>query len=58
MAGATADDVLTARREAVTAALAGAATELRIADYLDPWTALRVRRSWMAMAGAADSRYT
>ncbi|MFI0778595.1 alpha/beta fold hydrolase [Streptomyces sp. NPDC021212] len=56
--GATADDVLAARREAVTAALAGAATEQRIADYLDPWTAARVRRSWMAMAGAADSRYT
>lgn len=57
-AGTTADDVLAARRQAVTAALAGAATERRIADYLDPWTASRVRRSWMAMAGAADSRYT
>ncbi|MFF7649911.1 alpha/beta fold hydrolase [Streptomyces sp. NPDC007983] len=56
--GTTADDVLAARREAVTAALAGAATEQRVADYLDPWTASRVRRSWMAMAGAADSRYT
>ncbi|GAA3136022.1 alpha/beta hydrolase [Streptomyces rectiviolaceus] len=57
-AGTTADDVLDARRQAVTAALAGAATEQRIADYLDPWTVSRVRRSWMAMAGAADSRYT
>ena len=51
-------DVLPARRQAVTAALAGAATERRIADYLDPWTTSRVRRSWMALAGAADSRYT
>jgi len=51
-------DVLAARREAVTSALAGAATEQRIADYLDPWTAPRVRRSWTAMAGAADSRHT
>ncbi|TRO58897.1 alpha/beta fold hydrolase [Streptomyces sp. IB201691-2A2] len=58
VAGTTADDVLAARREAVTAALAGAATEERIADYLDPWTAVRVRRSWMALASAADSRYT
>ncbi|MGW0762725.1 alpha/beta fold hydrolase [Streptomyces sp. NPDC002814] len=58
LAGTTADDVLAARRQAVTQALAGAATEQRIADYLDPWTALRVRRSWMALAGAADSRYT
>jgi len=57
-AGTTADDVLAARRQAVTAALAGVATEQLIADYLDPWTAGRVRRSWMAMAGAADSRYT
>ena len=57
-AGATADDVLDARRRAVTAALADAATEQRIADYLDPWRDARVRRSWTAMAGAADSRYT
>lgn len=58
IAGSTADDVLAARRRAVTAALGGAATEERIADYVDPWTAARVRRSWLAMAGAADSRYT
>ncbi|WP_434597992.1 alpha/beta fold hydrolase [Streptomyces sp. A5-4] len=54
----TAEDVLAARRKAVTASLAGAATEQRIADYVDPWTDARVRRSWMALAGAADSRYT
>ncbi|WP_371526534.1 alpha/beta hydrolase [Streptomyces sp. NBC_01283] len=58
VAGSTADDVLAARRRAVTAALGDAATEERIADYLDPWTMARVRRSWLAMAGAADSRYT
>lgn len=58
VAATTADEFLTARRRAITTALAGAATEQRIADYLDPWTAVRVRRSWMAMAGAADSRYT
>jgi pimeloyl-ACP methyl ester carboxylesterase len=56
--GTTADDVLAARRQALTTALAGAATEQRIADYLEPWTTSRVRRSWMAMAAAADSRYT
>ncbi|WP_078594034.1 alpha/beta fold hydrolase [Streptomyces sp. NRRL S-920] len=54
----TTEGVLAARREAVTRALAGAATERLIADYVDPWTDGRVRRSWMAMAGAADSRYT
>lgn len=58
VAATTADEILAARRQAVTAALAGAATEQRIADYLDPWTDARVRRSWMAMVGAADSRYT
>ncbi|GAB2714556.1 alpha/beta hydrolase [Nocardia thraciensis] len=53
-----ADDILTARRQAVTSALAGAATESLIAEYVDPWTDARVRRSWLALASAADSRYT
>lgn len=57
-AAITGDEFLAARRRAVTEALAGAATEQRITDYLDPWTDSRVRRSWMAMASAADSRYT
>ncbi|MDL4814227.1 alpha/beta fold hydrolase [Actinomadura opuntiae] len=57
-AATTADDLLTARRKAVAAALAGAATEQLIAEYVDPWNDPRVRRSWRAMAGAADSRYT
>ncbi|QEU90103.1 alpha/beta fold hydrolase [Streptomyces kanamyceticus] len=57
-AGTTVDDVLAARREAVTSALAGVAGEQLIADYVEPWTDARVRRSWMTMAGAADSRYT
>ena len=35
-----------------------AATERRIEDYLDPWTTSRVRQSWIALAGAADSRFT
>lgn len=56
--GETADGVLAARRQAVTRALAGAATEPLITDYVDPWTDGRVRRSWMALAGAADNRYT
>jgi pimeloyl-ACP methyl ester carboxylesterase len=58
IAATTADEFLTARRQAVTTDLAGAATEQRIADYLHPWTDPRVRRSWLAMVGAADSRYT
>ncbi|MBC7273077.1 MAG: alpha/beta hydrolase [Streptomyces sp.] len=58
IAATTADEFLAARREAVTESLAGAASARRIAEYVDPWTDPRVRRSWMAMAGAADSRYT
>ncbi|MFB9484662.1 alpha/beta fold hydrolase [Streptomyces filamentosus] len=58
VAATTAGEVLAARRQAVTQALAGAATERLITDYLDPWTDARVRRSWMAMVGAADNRYT
>ncbi|MFI7121762.1 alpha/beta fold hydrolase [Amycolatopsis sp. NPDC049868] len=54
----TADEFLAARRQAVTTDLAGAATEERVAEYLDPWIDPRVRRSWLAMAGAAASRYT
>jgi pimeloyl-ACP methyl ester carboxylesterase len=57
-AATTGDALLAARRQAVTSALAGAATDQLIADYLDPWTDPRVRRSWLALAGAADSRYT
>lgn len=58
VAATTADELLAARRQAVTTDLTGAATEQRIADYLDPWTDPRVRRSWLAMVGAAESRYT
>jgi hypothetical protein len=43
---------------APTTDLAGAAPEQRIADYLEPWTEPRVRRSWLVMAAAAESRYT
>jgi pimeloyl-ACP methyl ester carboxylesterase len=57
-AATTGDGLLAARRRAVAEALAGAATEQLVADYADPWTDPRVRRSWLAMAAAADSRYT
>jgi len=51
-------DLLAARRRATRSALAGAATDELVAEYLDPWTDPRVRRSWLAMATAADSRHT
>lgn len=58
IAATTTQDVLAARREALTAALARSATEEELAAYLAPWEDARVARSWMALAGAADSRYT
>jgi pimeloyl-ACP methyl ester carboxylesterase len=59
MAAVTArDDVLAARRVSVVQALERPASEAEIAEYVDPWTAPRVARSRLALAGAADHRYT
>ncbi|MEQ4718447.1 alpha/beta hydrolase [Nonomuraea sp. B19D2] len=58
VAATTVEELLAARRKAVTIALGRPAAEAELADYLDPWRDLRVGRSWMALAGAADSRYT
>ncbi|MFG3339497.1 alpha/beta fold hydrolase [Glycomyces sp. NPDC048151] len=58
VAAITAEELLAARRKAVTTALAGAAAEPLIGEYLEPWREAGVRRSWMHLAGAADYRYT
>lgn len=58
VAATTVGELLTARRTAVTAALGRPAAEEEISEYLDPWRSRRVGRSWMALAGAADNRYT
>jgi|SRR5579859_266073 len=57
-AATTTADILAARRKSVITALARPASEAEIAEYLDPWTDPRVARSWLALAGAADNRYT
>ena len=57
-AATSTEQVLAARRQSVTKALARPASEAEIADYLEPWTDSRVARSWLALAGAADNRYT
>ncbi|WP_084525303.1 alpha/beta fold hydrolase [Nocardia vaccinii] len=57
-AATTGEELLAVRRQATAGALAGAATEGLIAEYVEPWTDPRVRRSWLAMAAAADHRYT
>ena len=59
VAATTTEGLLEVRREAVIAALAPlAASEELVTEYLDPLTDPRVSRSWMALAGAADCKYT
>ena len=58
VAATTRDDVLAARRVSVVEAIGRPASEAEITEYLDPWTDPRVARSWLALAGAADHRYT
>jgi pimeloyl-ACP methyl ester carboxylesterase len=58
VAATTVEEILAARRTALTAALARPADEEELRAYLAPWTDERVARSWMCLAGAADSRYT
>ena len=57
-AATSTEELLAARRQSVMKALARAASEAEIAEYLEPWTDPRVARSWLALAGAADHRYT
>jgi len=57
-AATSTEDVVAARREAIAKALARPVSEAEMAEYLQPWTDARVARSWLALAGAADYRYT
>lgn len=58
VAATSTQHILTARRTALTTALARPASEDELVEYLAPWEDPRVARSWMALAGAADSHYT
>jgi len=58
VASTTTDELVAARRTAITAALGRPAGEDELREYLSPWTDARVARSWMRLAGAADPRYT
>lgn len=58
VAATSTDDLLAARRKALSTALARPTTDRELDEYLAPWTDPRVARSWMALAGAADARYT
>ncbi|WP_354682425.1 hypothetical protein [Cupriavidus necator] len=51
------EELISARRAAITRCLDRAATPELVEEYLSPWRDARVARSWMALAGA-DNRYT
>ncbi|SNS76637.1 Pimeloyl-ACP methyl ester carboxylesterase [Geodermatophilus pulveris] len=57
-AGTTVEDLLAARRESTRKAVARPLSDAEVEDYVSPWHDERRVRSWMAMAAAADARYT
>jgi pimeloyl-ACP methyl ester carboxylesterase len=58
VAAVSTDELLGLRRAALEAAIARPLAPEEREDYLSPWSELRVARSWMALAGEADARYT
>lgn len=57
-AATTVPDLLNARAVSTQRAVKRALTPEELNDYLSPWTEPARHRSWMAMAAAADARYT
>ncbi len=57
-AATTAADLLEARRGATREAVARQLSDAEVEDYVSPWHDQARARSWTAMAGAADARYT
>jgi pimeloyl-ACP methyl ester carboxylesterase len=58
VAATTTDELVAARAKALTAAIGRPIEGEELDEYLSPWTDARVARSWMALAAAADPRYT
>ncbi|MGN7200793.1 alpha/beta fold hydrolase [Arthrobacter sp. SAFR-044] len=52
------EDLLGARRKSTQACAIRTLSEEELAEYLSPWQSPARARSWMAMAAAADPRYT
>ncbi len=57
-AATSAEDILTGRAASTQKAVGRELSAAELADYLSPWSEPARHRSWMAMAGAADSRHT
>ncbi|MDQ0767902.1 pimeloyl-ACP methyl ester carboxylesterase [Pseudarthrobacter defluvii] len=54
----TEEDLLAARRKSTQGCALRTLSDDELADYLSPWHSPARARSWMAMAAAADPRYT
>lgn len=54
----TGEELLAARRKSTQGSTIRSLSEEELADYLSPWQSAARARSWMAMAAAADPRYT
>lgn len=52
------EELVEMRRQALMKAIFRPTSDEETAEYLSPWTDRRVARSWMSLAGAADSKYT
>lgn len=57
-AATTADELVESRRQSMGKAVARELSAQEIDDYVSPWHSPARARSWMAMAAAADPRYT
>ncbi|WP_253904202.1 alpha/beta hydrolase [Arthrobacter sp. Br18] len=57
-AAATDEQLLQGRSKATRLAVARQLSDEELADYLSPWQNPARSRSWMAMAAAADAKYT
>lgn len=54
----TPEDLIELRREALRRAVKRGLSSAEEEDYLSPWRSEEATRSWIALAAAADSRYT
>lgn len=57
-AATTPEELLAARTKTMQLTVERSLTAAEIDDYVSPWRSPALTRSWMAMAAAADSRYT
>jgi pimeloyl-ACP methyl ester carboxylesterase len=57
-AAVTVEELIEWRTQAITAAIGRPFRDGELEDYLSPWRDHTRAQSWLALAGAADSRYT